>query len=502
MNENHAAADSRPTKPRRAGLKTALIAWALPFVLVACSSGGDDESSGSTVNGFEDEAGLRLVLLVSLDTLRPDHLSLYGYRRETSPYLEKLAAESTVFTRAYSHVPFTLIAHASLFSSMFPDAHGVTRKTNMSESVPLLAEELAEEGFDTYGYYASEWLHPEFGYSRGFDEWHYHVHGWEIQEQALETLDEIATNGTPALLFLHYFDVHCGPLAQPGPLYPSHPDFRDAFLPHPEVDPSKHLPEDIYHDRVALTQEEKENVVAQYDGGILYVDTLLSQITDKMKALDLYDEALIIITSDHGESLGHEDTFDSHGSFWEEGLRVPLLVKLPVSEPDRARWVGEEVDLRVQLVDIAPTILRVAGVDRPDLFQGNDLFDDVEQEVIATRSNVGVLYTGDHKLVMIKKKQGRRTKLFDLRFDPEEMSPLRDRDEYAEQLADRLWETRMKHKRLRKRLGGGKLVEMNEETRQRLIELGYLQLADDLKADAAEDDGESEDRETAEDDRD
>lgn len=476
--------------PRRvlrfATVVATIVALAAPSLLVACSSEGGDSAESAPANGFEDASGLRLVMLVSIDTLRPDHLSLYGYERETSPYLQELASESTVFRRAYSHVPFTLIAHASLFSSMFPDTHGVTRKTNMPSSVPLLAEELAEEGFDTYGYYASDWLDPRFGYSRGFDEWHFNYHGWETQEQALETLDEIAVNGTPAFLFLHYFDVHCGPLKQPGPLYPSHPDYRDTFLPHDDVDASRYSPEDIYHDRVELTEREKENVVAQYDGGILYVDTLLRQLTDKMKDLEIYDEALIIVTSDHGESLGHEDTFDSHGSFWEEGLRVPLLVKLPVSDPERPRWVGQEIEERVQLIDVAPTILRVAGVRKPDLFQGHDLFDEIEQEVLATRSNVGVLYTGDYKLVLIKKKMGRRTKLFDLRLDPGEETPIRDRDEFAEELADRLWDQRIKYKRMRKALGGGKLVELDDKMRQRLIELGYLEVAEDAKAAAAD----------------
>jgi len=450
-------------------------ATALGMTLAVLATLAPLSCSGDPPNAF-DGPGLRLVLLVSLDTLRPDHLSLYGYERETSPYLEELASESTVFRNAYAHVAFTLMSHASMLSSLLPDAHGVTHERRLSERVPLLAEVLAAKGYATYGFYGSDWLDPRFGFARGFDRWEFNHHGSETHEESLEVLDEIAESGTPSLLFLHFHDVHCGPLDQPGlPLYPSHPDFRDRFLPHPDVDPARHLAGDIYHDRVELSEEERQNVIAQYDGGILYVDTVLRDLTGRLKELELYDETLLIVTSDHGESLGHEGTFFGHGEFWEEGLRVPLLVKLPESAPDRARWTGAEVDLRVQTIDIAPTILRVAGLESPDTFQGHDLFDGEEQEVIASRSNVGTLITGKYKLVTIRKKDGRRVRLYDLSLDPGEEFPIRHMEELAEELADHLDATRLRHRKIRKSFHEGGGVLLGDKMKERLRSMGYLE---------------------------
>lgn len=418
------------------------------------------------------------VVLVSIDTLRADHLSVYGYHRKTSPFLETFAQDATLFLNTYAHAPFTLTSHMSIFTSLFPRAHGVTQFRRLSNEVPIFTQSLKEAGYATLGFFTQDWLDPKFGFSRGFDRYEFKDDGAAVRDATLALLPELESRRlAPFFLFLHVRDVHSARgMKRPGnPLYNSPPEFRDAFLPHPEVKITD-SPQSIWDGQVQITEEQAANVVAQYDGGILYVDSLLREIFDSLESHDLYEESLILVTSDHGESLGDRNVFKGHGSFWEEGLRVPLLVKLPESHPDREAWRGCQAERRVQSVDIAPTILKIAGLPIPRTFQGLDLFAPQARDVIAFRGDASVLIRGDHKLKLMPGTQA-TTELYDLANDPGETSSIdSDRTDLVRTMKGDLREYLRAHEEIFNHLAGATetSVELEDEKKARLKALGYL----------------------------
>jgi arylsulfatase A-like enzyme len=278
-------------------------------------------------------------------------------------------------------------------------------------------------------------------------------------------------------MLLHTNAVHSGPLDQVGvPVYDSPVEYRDAFLPHPDQDTAPFLAEDIFFDRAKLTPEQAANVVAQYDGGILYVDSLLHGLFERMKRLGIYEDTLIIVTSDHGESLGDHGTFATHGRFWENGIHVPLLVKLPRSDPRRTEWTGAEFDSKVQLVDVAPAVARIAGVPGPSTFQGQDFTLLRERPVIASRGASAVLIQDPHKL-WVQSLVERKALLFNLSDDPEEAHSIHEeRPELVQSMGRQLYDIIMRQKELSRQIHDRDRdqVDLDSEIKMELRALGYL----------------------------
>ncbi|MDH3525536.1 MAG: sulfatase [Acidobacteriota bacterium] len=429
----------------------------------------------------EEAPSLHNVVLVSIDTLRPDHMSLYGYPRETTPFLDSLAAESVVFENAYAQANMTLISHMSMLTSLYPAAHGVEPPSSvLSGKAPYLPELLKAAGYDTFGYYGLDWMSPKFGFGRGFDTYERQTE-IEIEqgiESVLELLDARATQDRSFFLFLHLRDVHCRLGGGPGtPMYDAPAPFRDAFLPHPEV-PVTHRPKDVWEGTVKLSQAEAANVVARYDGGILYADEIVRRVVERMRSLDLFDEALIVVTSDHGESLGQRGYFQSHGDYFEEGLRIPLLLKLPDAVPERERTRGVVATHTVQSIDIAPTILRANGIHVPATMQGTDLLDPRARDVVAhSEAHKRSVLIRDSRKLFVRRGPKASEELFDLASDPLELHPLGARD------SETLGELRATLDRFLSRDGlvreqlseaGTEPAELDDGERERLKALGYL----------------------------
>lgn len=419
------------------------------------------------------------VLLISIDTLRSDHLSCYGYHRRTSPNLDAFAEDGALFENAYAQAPFTLTSHMSMFTSLWPESHGVEEGRRLSSRAPTITELLTAAGYTAAGFHNAKWLNGVYGFARGFDRYTEHESGEETLQEVLATLPTLIEAEAPFFLFVHLMEVHCGLLGRRGePIYNAPARFRQAFLPHPTVEVTRHLNLDVYNDRVQLTPEEQENIVAQYDGGILYADWLVGQILEKIKELGLYEPMLIIVTSDHGESLGDHGVFKGHGLFWENGLRVPLLVKLPRSHRQYKSWRGQRLGYRVQSVDIAPTILSVAGLAIPPSFQGRTLLEPGDRVVLAQRlapGKVGVrsMIDGRYKLT-----GGWHWRLYDLGDDPtEEHSLSAERPQVLRDMKAKLRALSKQLQRTNERLGDRETdtsITLDEASRQRLKELGYL----------------------------
>ena len=271
------------------------------------------------------------VVLISIDTLRSDHLPFYGYTKVETPALTALRADSILFEKAYTHVPLTLPAHVSIFTGLLPDGHGVHDNLGYSvdPKVPTLAELLRKAGYATGGAVSSVVLNGVSGVGRGFDVWDDDV----VPTRAYQALNRVQRPGneTEALL-AGWVETRKGPFFA----------FLHLYEPH-----SPYEPKEPFRSRYA----------DPYDGEIATADAVVGTFLERLKAKGLYDQALIVFLSDHGEGLG-EHGESEHGVFlYREVLQVPLLVKLP-----RSAGKGTSVAAPVQLVDVFTTIATATGI--------------------------------------------------------------------------------------------------------------------------------------------
>ncbi len=304
------------------------------------------------------------LILVSIDTLRADRLGAYGHDRDTSPTLDALSKRGLLFENAFSTAPWTLLSHLSMLTGLYVDQHGVRDgEHGLSLETVTLAERLSEAGYDTAGFYFESWIHPRYGFARGFDV--FAPHGDVVEAEA--HLDEYfidRDSEQPLFLFLHLFDVHIPSLNRPEALLYEPPD---EYARRYRADaPDVFAPGDaaaFWNLEKRATEDQYDAIRALYDGGIRYTDDRLAVLLESWRASGLLDNALLVVTSDHGEGLGlRRGKLPGHGGLFQEGLRVPMIVTLP----DGSR-AGERLDHAVSTIDLAPTLLRAAGAAAAEL---------------------------------------------------------------------------------------------------------------------------------------
>lgn len=337
-----------------------------------------------------DHARPRTVILISLDTLRKDAVGVYRGSAATgmsTPVLDAFARDAVAVDGARTPMPFTLPAHMSLLTSQPPRVHGVSHgDRRLSAELGTLPEWLREAGFETHGVAVNYWMKGGFGFERGFD-------SYELVEQGLVSsgrvnaalrriLDQARSSpGTEQSLFLfvQYFDAHsASTLVRQNALpYYSPPAYRNdlAALPEGQLCDATEgcasgflLGADLAGRAVA--PGTLAHVRALYDRSVSHLDAQLGEFFDDLKRRDLYDEALIVVTSDHGEEFREHGRF-LHSQTYDETLAVPLLVKLP--QRLAAGVAGTRAVGLAMLEDVAPTILDVLGLPLPDTAQGVSL---------------------------------------------------------------------------------------------------------------------------------
>jgi len=314
-----------------------------------------------------------LAILISIDTLRADRLALYGGPRETSTQLERLAEDAIVFETAVAPAPWTIPSHASLLTSTDPLVHGADGETAIAEALAMLSESFSGAGWRTAAFVDTNFLGRDFGFARGFDHFDdeapargdYRRGARVLRERVIRWL--AGAGDAPAFLFWHIMDVH-------GPYWAA-PPFGGRFrgrAPRSGGADAKlgHLKALEYHDYLQLDDFESfEELVAAYDEGVAEVDSVLGGLFRTLREAGLYDDALIVVTSDHGESLLDHGVWVGHGLFLtEEEIRVPLLIKLPGNANAGVRVRG-----MVGLIDVAPSILDALGLEKPASFEGMSL---------------------------------------------------------------------------------------------------------------------------------
>ncbi len=283
------------------------------------------------------------ILLISIDTLRADHLGAYGYHSVT-PNLDRLAKEGVVFEQVFTSVPLTLPAHASLLTSTYPPVNGIRDNGEaLSPSVPTVAEQMRAHGLQTAAFVSSFVLDRRFGLARGFDEYWgqfslyrfpgadpgtIQIRGDQVEQAASEWIRNHHAHRFFA--FVHFYDLH-GPYLLPD-------SWRERFRGR------------------------------MYDGELAYVDDLIGQLWESLVSRGMADHTLFIITADHGEGLGDHGE-GNHGFFlYGSTTHVPWILRFP----DR-RFAGNRIKAVARLIDIAPTVCALLGVPVPSSFQGRSL---------------------------------------------------------------------------------------------------------------------------------
>jgi arylsulfatase A-like enzyme len=312
------------------------------------------------------------VILVSIDSLRADHLGAYGYRRPTSPTIDQLAAAGTVFERAYSTTSWTLPAHAALLTGLDDYTHGATdSRKKLAASFDTLAEALARAGVRSTGFFSGPFLHPSFGFGQGFDEYvdctsyqwtglqqgkripHTSSHRDVTNPILLTGVEKWLAERRPHarnLIFVHMWDVHAD--------YRAPDAYGTLFDPnYDESDLSGQL-EERKRVEVELTAGALRKLLARYDAEIRYTDETLRDLLDHFRRNGLLDNAAVIILADHGEEFFDHGRKGHRRTLYEEVLRVPLILHFP-GAPTEARRVPDIVSL----IDVFPTVCELMGVD-------------------------------------------------------------------------------------------------------------------------------------------
>jgi arylsulfatase A-like enzyme len=332
--------------------------------------------SALTVDGHRPD-----ILLITVDALRADHLGAYGYDRPTSPNMDALAREGVVVREHIAQAPYTKASIASLFTGLFPTAHKAfttsrtfvqTMSGHVSGSLPVtdvldpklqtLAESLAAAGYQTIGLDSNPFLLAEFGFDQGFSMYEFLSHGGDLAEasqittRAMELIDQ-RDRSKPLFLWCHLMEPH-------SPYTPA-ADVRQLFPPR---SPPLTVPAAVIPSWIAQNGSTDAHFYeALYDAEIREADAALGAFFDALRARGLWSNLVVVLTADHGEEFFEHGGFEHNRTLYDEMLHVPLIVKAPGLQQHVA-------DVQTQAVDLAPTLIALAGGRVPDGLHGADIW--------------------------------------------------------------------------------------------------------------------------------
>jgi len=460
---------------------------------------GNDEALACWFNPvlYIPQQNTKNVILISLDTLRPDHLGCYGYSRNTSPNIDSLAADSALFRNTFATSPWTLPSHVSLMTSLNCINHQVYQNSQkMDPSILTLADILRTRGYFNGAITGGGFVSGLYGFSKGFDS--YHVRG-QIQEKnsaeiagraALDWIDRHRDRNF--FLFLHTYQIH-NPYFSPAPYNKLFLEKGSALT---KIDLSQYR---FNHENRYKPVEEdlRQNIIDLYDGEIRYTDeSLIKPLMSKLKKLHLYENSMIILTSDHGEEFYEHKAWQHTHSVYNEIIKVPLIIKFPNSN-----HMGKRVLKFARLIDIMPTILDVLDIN-PSKYQMDGetlsgLLSNKKQEkeervfVSELASNVmrkhipkkAAINSGKYKLIinngftsedlayfLSSPPETKPMEVFDLEKDPDELTNLSRENP---QLARALLAFLKKQNKMRRKVSTEE-AKMSEELREQLRALGYI----------------------------
>lgn len=384
------------------------------------------------------------VLLISIDTLRADHVGCYGYSKDTTPNIDRLTEEGIIFENAISQSNRTLPSHISMMTSLYPETHRVLCHggqdsglcmdapftLNLSQKVITLAEILREQNYTTAEIVAVGLLGPKTNFSQGFSEV-YPAHSRKPAERVntealrwFESFKNRAASGGDMrfFLFVHYFDPHS---SRRGSKLPYDSPFNTRYCESYKGSLAGCDLSRMNQEGRALSKEDLEHLIALYDGGVAYADEYVGKLLDHLKDSGYLDKTLVIVTSDHGEQFNEHGNF-LHNQVYKQEMHIPLIVKFPRGWSGRYR--GTRISLRVRSIDIAPTILDVLGMSYEKM-QGESFLPLIGRRTSQDR----VAFSGvprQHSIInsegfkVIRDNVHGRLELYNLRDDPDEQKDL------------------------------------------------------------------------------
>jgi len=418
-----------------------IVAAALAALAAACGEPGPRAAP----------PGAPSVLLVSIDSLRPDHLSCYGYPRPTSPTIDRLASEGVRFQEAVSTTSWTLPAHAALLTGLYDAGHGlVDNGLRLADAQVTLAEVLRRHGWQTAGFFGGPYLHPTFGIAQGFD--HYQSCMTRVDDELAEeavraesraragvshadvtgprTVAEFerwleTTDTRPFLAFVHLWDVHYDFIPPPGYAEIFDPDYEGdltgvGFMQNPRI-------------AAGMDPRDLRHLLALYDGEIRFTDETLAALLKALDARGRLENTIVVVTADHGEEFFEHDHKGHQRTLYEEVVRIPLVF----------HWKGRlgtsggaaapiEPAAQVRLVDVMPTLLALCGIEDRPTTNGRDLTPLLRGESLPAEPALTELYSDGRDVQALRMDTYKAIRAaaqhpgtgFDLVADPLERTPL------------------------------------------------------------------------------
>jgi choline-sulfatase len=388
-------------------------------------------------DGFDNYTGVN-ILLITIDCLRADHLGFYGYNRSTTPNIDRLASLSQVYLNSYSHVPWTQPSIASLFTSKHPKDIGISEINDViSKKEVMLAEVFKSNGYQTEGYYSHIFFKPNLGYQQGFDNYDGtvlkkggHIHSIVSSEYLSDRVINRFNAGditNPFFIWIHYFDPHKD--------YKNHKGFVFGSSP-----------------------------LDRYDSEIAFTDFHINRIIELLKEKDYFKKTIIVIVADHGEEFNDHGGEGHAQTLYEEVIHIPLIIYMPGAK----HKVLENI---VVMTDIAPTLVDIAGLSKPEEFDGQTLFEKEDMIVYSENYRNNRIQKGiiEKKYKLIFDGKNNKTELYNLERDPYEKNNIITLEE----------EQSMKLKNKLFKYYFNKSIEvekirLNQETIKILEGLGYL----------------------------
>ncbi len=344
-----------------------LLTW-----LTACGPAGERAKPAAD----EPLPPVRGALLIVVDTLRADHVGVYGSGRDLTPHMDALAADALVFRNGIAASSWTRPSIASMFTGQYPTSIAVLDKTDaLDDELETVAETLTAAGVVSLGISTNGNSGKKFNFHQGFARFehrlprqpgyaagHPMVPAEEVTRTALELIDGVGQGAAPFFLFAHYTDPHAPYIAHPGLLSEPEPPgrFNGSRIQLDQLDAL---------DAHQRTAEDVDRIRHLYAGEVKYCDVWLGELFGGLESRGLLDDMLVVLTSDHGEGLWDHGARAHGRDLYEEMIQVPLIVRFP-----RASGIAPAtIEAFAHHIDIAPTILGTFGVPLPSDYQGRDL---------------------------------------------------------------------------------------------------------------------------------
>ena len=421
------------------------------------------------------------IIILSLNALRQDHLGVYGYGKNTSPNIDRLSAECMVFHNAVAHSHWTLPSQASIHTSKYVHSHTIFERTSrLLDDELTLAEILKLYDYKTAAFVGGLDLVAEYGLDQGFDVYDDRT-GTKAMRSALSMLPKIKrwikkNRKRNFFTFVQFYDIH--------PPYENTEEYADESTepydgPLAGVTLDYNLLKMIHENRIysensedQLESRDIDYIVRNYDAGIRLVDSVLGDLINFLDKLELMDNTILIITSEHGEELNDRGFFNRFGNknLYDEVIRVPLIVRLPGKNGKK------DIESQVQLVDIMPTVLDLLGIPVNRGAQGTSLKKLIDGEPGAEGSPYAYSQAGkdkwsvrtvEYKLIA----DGEKYELYDLRKDPGETANI------ASKNSQKVYELAQKYSMFRNQISDvpdkDNRIELTDEMKRKLKETGY-----------------------------